>query len=81
MCPILFPILVRDKAAAAGALQARGIAAQEFWNFGVPESRGPEFADAQFLHDHILELPIHQDIGPEEIEYMAEHVRALRLAW
>jgi perosamine synthetase len=79
MCPILFPILVRDKAAAARALQARGIAAQEFWNFGVPEAQGPEFADAQFLHDHILELPIHQDITPRQVEHMAEQVRRLRL--
>ncbi|HEV8441364.1 MAG TPA: DegT/DnrJ/EryC1/StrS family aminotransferase [Methylomirabilota bacterium] len=80
MCPLLFPILVRDKAAAARALQQRGVAAQEFWNFGVPETRGPEFADAQFLHDHILELPIHQDVTPAQVEYMAEQVLDLKLA-
>jgi dTDP-4-amino-4,6-dideoxygalactose transaminase len=80
MCPYIFPILVRDKAAAARALNARGIAAQEFWNFGVPEAERPESADAQFLHDHILELPIHQDVTPEQVEYIADQVLLLRLS-
>ena len=79
MCPTIFPMLVPDKAAAARALRQRGIAAMEFWNFGDPEARGKEFADAQFLHDHVLELPIHQDITPPQVEYMAEQVLRLKL--
>jgi dTDP-4-amino-4,6-dideoxygalactose transaminase len=80
MCPYVFPILARDKAAAVRALQARGIAAQEFWNFGVPEARGAGFEDAQFLHDHIVELPLHQDVTPDQVEYIAAHIRSLDLA-
>ncbi len=79
MCPTIFPMLVPDKVAAARALRERGIAAMEFWNFGDPETRGKEFADAQFLHDHVLELPIHQDITPPQVEYMAEQVLRLKL--
>jgi perosamine synthetase len=79
ICPYIFPLLVRDKAAAARSLQARGIAAQEFWNYGVPEARGPGFEDAQFLHDHILELPIHQDVMPAQVEYIADQVLDLGL--
>lgn len=79
ICPYIFPLLVRDKAAAARSLQARGIAAQEFWNYGVREVRGPEFEDAQFLHDHILELPIHQDVTPDQVEEIADHVLDLGL--
>jgi dTDP-4-amino-4,6-dideoxygalactose transaminase len=79
MCPYIFPILVRDKAAAVRALQARGVSAQEFWNFGDPETRGPGFEDAQFLHDHILELPVHQDVTPAQLDYMAAEVRRLGL--
>ena len=77
MCPYVFPILVRDKQAAVRKLSARGIAAQEFWNFGVPEARGAGFEDAQFLHDHILELPLHQDVTSDQVEYMASHIRSL----
>lgn len=77
MCPYVFPILVRDKVAAVRAFQAQGISAQEFWNFGVPEARGAGFEDAQFLHDHILELPIHQDVTPAQVEDMAAAARRL----
>ena len=79
MCPTIFPILVPDKPAAARALRARGIDAMEFWNSGDPEARGKAFADAQFLRDHVLELPIHQDITPAQVEYMAGHVLNLKL--
>jgi perosamine synthetase len=79
MCPTIFPILVPDKPAAARALRARGIDAMEFWNSGDPEVRGKAFADAQFLRDHVLELPIHQDITPAQVEYMAGHVLNLKL--
>ena len=79
MCPTIFPILVPDKPAAARALRARGIDAMEFWNSGDPEACGKAFADAQFLRDHVLELPIHQDITPSQVEYMAGHVLNLKL--
>ena len=76
MCPTIFPMLVADKPAAARALRARGIEAMEFWNHGDPEARG---ADALFLRHHLLELPIHQDVTPDQVEYMAEQVLALKL--
>lgn len=77
-CPLFFPILVRDKHAAARALWDRGIGVVEFWNCGDPETQGREFADAQFLREHVLELPIHQDVIPEQVEYMAEQVLSLK---
>jgi hypothetical protein len=67
---------VADKAAAARMLRACGIQAMEFWNHGDPEANG---ADALFLREHVLELPIHQDVTPEQVEYMAEQVQRLRL--
>jgi perosamine synthetase len=79
MCPLLFPLLVPDKPAAARALRAKGIDAQEFWNDGDPEARGPQHTDAQFLREHVLELPIHQDVTPAQVEYIADQVLHLRL--
>jgi perosamine synthetase len=79
MCPLLFPLLVADKPAAAKALRARGIDAQEFWNDGDPEARGPQHADAVFLREHVLELPIHQDITAAQVDYIADHVLDLGL--
>ena len=71
-CPLIFPLLVPDKPGAARALQADGISAMEFWNGGDPDTRGPDHADAWYLREHLVELPIHQDITPEQIDYMAD---------
>src|SRR5437899_613179 len=79
ICPLFFPLLVPDKHGAAQALWRRGIGAVEFWNHGDPEARGGGFEDAQFLRDHVLELPIHQDVGTAQVEYMADQVLRLQL--
>jgi len=73
VCPLFFPILADDKPAAARALQRLGIDALEFWNESV-ESGAEMSADARFLRAHVLELPIHQDLTPRHIAYMAQHV-------
>lgn len=79
MCPLFFPILVPDKKAAARALWARGIGAVEFWNRGDPAATGARHADVDFLREHVLELPIHQDVRPPHLEYMAGEVRRIGL--
>jgi dTDP-4-amino-4,6-dideoxygalactose transaminase len=80
MCPYVFPLLVRDKPGAVRALRARGIEAEEFWNYGVPDARGRGFEDSDFLHEHVMELPIHHDVTPEQIERIAAEVIRLGVA-
>jgi hypothetical protein len=76
VCPLFFPVLVADKQAAARTLQQRGIDALEFWNDSM-DSGSEMSADARFLRAHVLELPIHQDLTPRHIAYMARQVSAL----
>jgi dTDP-4-amino-4,6-dideoxygalactose transaminase len=76
VCPLFFPIIVRDKAAAARTLQQRGVDALEFWNESM-ESGEEMGADARFLRQHVLELPIHQDLTPRHIAHVAREVSAL----
>jgi dTDP-4-amino-4,6-dideoxygalactose transaminase len=77
ICPLFFPIVVSDKAAAAGALRVRGIDALEFWNDSVEPGGHEMSADARFLRRHVLELPIHQDLTARHIDYVAAQVSAL----
>lgn len=77
VCPLFFPILVNDKPAVARALWRQRISAVEFWNYGDPVSDRDTRSDAAFLRRHVLELPIHQDITPEQIDYMAERLLCL----
>jgi dTDP-4-amino-4,6-dideoxygalactose transaminase len=79
LCPLFFPLLVPDKQEAARALWARGIGAVQFWNAGDPDATGSRHDDARFLREHVLELPVHQDLRPAQLEYMANEVRRLGL--
>lgn len=79
VCPLFFPILIADKYLAARSLWQRGIGTVEFWNEGDPAAKGGGFSDAQFLRRHVLELPIHQDVTPAQVEYMADQVLNLKL--
>jgi dTDP-4-amino-4,6-dideoxygalactose transaminase len=79
VCPLFFPILVRDKHAAAKALWQRGIGAVEFWNEERPVAERDSGPDAQYLRAHVLELPIHQDVGPAQVKYIADQVLSLDL--
>lgn len=76
-CPLFFPLLVRDKHRAVEALRARGIGAVEFWNTGDPAAEPA--ADVRFLRQHVIELPIHQDLTLEQIDYVADQVFELNL--
>lgn len=76
VCPLFFPILVANKPAAARTLQQRGVDALEFWNNSMDSGR--EMGDeARVLRAHVLELPIHQDLTPHQMTYMARQVSAL----
>jgi dTDP-4-amino-4,6-dideoxygalactose transaminase len=79
VCPLFFPVFVPDKAAAAAALQRRGVDALEFWNEGVADDDLHASPHVRFLRRHVLELPIHQDLTPEHVDYVAREVAALNL--
>jgi len=72
-------VLVPDKHRAAMALRARGVDALEFWNDRF-EIDGCEVSTAErFLRDHVLELPVHQDLTARHIDHVARQVAALDL--
>ncbi len=79
VCPLFFPILVREKHSAAQALWRRGIGAVEFWNDATPGVNDDACPGARFLRSHVLELPIHQDVSPAQVEYIARQVLDLKL--
>ena len=73
VCPLFFPLVVPDKAEVAQALRRRGVDALEFWN--DPVGDGSEMSPpARFFREHVLELPIHQDLSPRHISHVARQV-------
>jgi len=75
--PLFFPILVSDKRAAAEMLWDAGIGVVEFWNEGDPLADTGNSSDARLLRRHLLEIPIHQDVTPEQVQYVAQQVLRL----
>src|SRR5262249_29317187 len=77
VCPLFFPILVKNKPEAVKSLQARGIGAIDFWN---DRQHNPDIGrGARHLRAHLMELPIHQDVSAGQVQYIAREVRKLRL--
>jgi dTDP-4-amino-4,6-dideoxygalactose transaminase len=79
VCPLFFPIFVPNKALAARALRENGVDALEFWNDSVEPGGREMSANARFLRTHVLELPIHQDLTPEHVAYVARQVANVNL--
>ncbi len=74
-CPLFYPLLCQDKVAVRERLAASGIETVDFWRTGhalCPTERFPEVAR---LRRHVLELPIHQDLAPEDMEHLQHAVQ------
>ncbi len=77
VCPYAFPILFSDKKdAVALQLQNNGIPASS-WPDLPPEviSSKHEHEIAVWLQEHILLLPVHQDLSDKQVDYMASKLR------
>ena len=84
VCPLLFPILVEDKQETAEALRGFGVDVLEFWNHGADDAdlvqkEMPSDSSAPYLRQHVLGLPIHQDLTDRHIDYVAEQVGRLNV--
>jgi len=80
VCPLLFPLIVYNRDETVDQLSKRGVSAIAWWGGfhpAVPWSRHPE---AVFLKDHVLALPVHQDIAPAALQTLADACEGIRPA-
>ena len=73
-CPLFYPLLCEDKAAVAARLAERRVETVDFWREGHPLCPPGEFPEADGLRRRVLELPVHQDLGPEDVAHVARAV-------
>jgi selenocysteine lyase/cysteine desulfurase len=71
-CPLFYPLACPDKEAVAAGLAARGIETVDFWREAHPLCPPGDFPEAEGLRRRILELPVHQDLLPEDAIRVAE---------
>jgi hypothetical protein len=71
--------LVNDKPAAARTLRSQGVQALEFWNHGANAADEETSETVRFLRQHVLALPIHQDLSARQLNHMVSRVSSLNL--
>jgi dTDP-4-amino-4,6-dideoxygalactose transaminase len=75
VCPLFYALEVDDKDRALRLLWSRGIQAVDFWRSGHPSVPRGRFPEVEALRRRVVELPCHQDLGPEELERVARVAR------
>ena len=75
VCPLFYPMVVENKPALLENLRARGIDAIDFWKYFHPACDAAQFPEVAQLRRTILEIPCHQDFGPEAMAEIADAVR------
>jgi dTDP-4-amino-4,6-dideoxygalactose transaminase len=74
VCPLFYPLLCADKESVAARLLARGIETVDFWREGHPACPAQAFPEVEALRRGVLELPLHQDLTPDDMAYLASAV-------
>jgi dTDP-4-amino-4,6-dideoxygalactose transaminase len=74
-CPLFYALRVEDKDRTLRALRERGVRAVDFWRVGHPSAAGESFPEVDRLRAQVVELPCHQDLGPDELEHVARAAR------
>lgn len=75
VCPLFYGVRVDDKARALARLAGDGIQAIDFWNRGHESLDAAAYPEARELRRSVVELPCHQDLGPEEVLRVAQSAR------
>ncbi len=79
VCPWICPVIVPNRTDFHVRLRASGIPAATWGGVIHPSLPAGEFPDARFLYQHLIFLPVHQDLNPSHLDLMAAKVHeALR---
>jgi dTDP-4-amino-4,6-dideoxygalactose transaminase len=74
VCPLSFPIIFENRDQMRSRLSERGIDAGAWWKGYHRSLPWNDFPDACFLKDHVLTLPVHQDLDERAVDYIAKTV-------
>lgn len=78
VCPLYLPVLVENRKAVCESLNHKDISAIQWWAGFHRAFDWAEFPEARYLKDHLLALPIHQQLRIKHTKYMGQQM--LRVA-
>jgi perosamine synthetase len=77
VCPLFYPLQTQYKQIVLDRLFQRGLEAVNFWSHTPSTLPQGIFPEVDELRRTIVELPCHQDLTPETMDWIADEVRAL----
>lgn len=78
VCPLVLPIIVKNRSAWTGALERLGIGAYAWWEGYHRKFSWEEFAEARYLKDSLLCLPVNQSLDAKHMAFIGEAINTLR---
>ena len=76
-CPLYFPIIVSNRSHWEKCLNEFGITAFSSWMGYHRAMSWTSFPEAKFLKDHLLQLPIHEDLDSRHMQFIADKMMDL----
>lgn len=76
VCPLVFPVIVQDREKICIELNKQHIHAIPWWAGYHRDLSWNGFEDARFLKDHVVALPIHQDLTEDEVSFIGNRFLA-----
>ena len=74
VCPLFFPIIVRDRDMVESYLRKNNIEAYVFGRNLHRSLIREDYLESRFLSNHVLGIPIHQDLQKEDMKVIAKAV-------
>jgi len=74
--PLFFPILIHHREMIHQNLLSEGVESSMFWRDWHADIPAEQFPEVALLRETVLELPIHQGVSRQQIEYLVEKLKA-----
>jgi hypothetical protein len=71
-CPLFFPVMVPDKARFQRELEGLGVRSVNLWDASHPTCPAALAEEVAGWRRHCLELPIHQELGADQVDRVAD---------
>jgi hypothetical protein len=78
VCPLFFPVVVKDKEQALAFLLSRGVEAIDFWRHFHPACEASEFPEVRHWRETIVEIPCHQDLEERELLHQVKVLKEMK---
>jgi len=75
VCPLVYPVIVDDREALRAAFQKKDIALGRWWRFYHKQVPWQDFPTAVRLKNHLVSIPIHQDVNEIILEKLIEELK------